>query len=248
MDVERPGPVISCINNSGGFVQSAMSEVDSPKLGNEVKAAIHEVRPDKIAANQSAGISGRIEIGHRRNRGITAGATAGKPQKHQAVHSAVPDFDGLELGNEVKAEIHDVRRDRTKVNQSVSLSGTIEVEHQAAGQDAGSQTRPKSPVPAVAGLDAGWAVKTAKKEAALAGVKAAGLSGTMKIERLSYGADQAAGIQARPRSPPKHRGATVGATAEKLEEQQATGQVVGSQTRPRSPRSEEVGGSLRRCN
>ena len=32
MDVERPGPVISCINNSGGFVQSAMSEVDSPKL------------------------------------------------------------------------------------------------------------------------------------------------------------------------------------------------------------------------
>ena len=151
------------------------------------------------------------------------------------MQSAVPDFDGLELGNEVKAEIHDVRRDRTKVNQSVSLSGTIEVEHQAAGQVVGSQTRPKSLVPAVAGLDAGWAVKTAKKEAALASVKAAGLSGTMEIERLSYAADQAAGIQARPRSSPRHRGATAGATAEKLEEHQATGQVVGSQTRPRSP-------------
>ena len=82
----------------------------------------------------------------------------GKPQEHQAVQSAVPDLDGLKLGNEVKAEIHDVRRDRTKVNQSVSLSGTMKVEHQAAGQVAGSQTRPKSPVPAVAGLDAGWAV------------------------------------------------------------------------------------------
>ena len=69
----------------------------------------------------------------------------------------------------------------------------------------------------------------------MAGVKAAGLSGTMGIERLSHAADQAAGIQARPRSPPRHRGATAGATAEKLEELQATGQVVGSQTRPRSP-------------
>ena len=121
------------------------------------------------------------------------------------MQSAVPDFDGLELGNEVEAEIHDVRRDRTKVKQSVSLSGTTEVEHQAAGQDAGSQTRPKSPVLAVAGLDAGWAVKTASNQAALAGVKAADLSGTMKIERLSYEADQTAGIQARPRSPPRQR-------------------------------------------
>ena len=156
-----------------------------------------------------------------RYRGITAGATAGKPQKHRAVQSAVPDVDGLELGNEVKAEIHDVRRDRTEVNQSVSLSGTIEVEHRAAGQVAGSQTRPKSLVPAVAVLDAGWAVKTAKKKAALASVKAAGPLGKMEIERLSYAADQAAGIQARPRSFPRHRGATAGATAEKLEEHQS---------------------------
>ena len=180
------------------------------------------------------GLSRTMEIGHGRNRGIAAGATAGKPREHQTVQSAVPDFDGLKLGNEVKAEIHDVRRDRTKVNQSVSLSGTVEVEHQAAGQVAGSQTRPESPVPAVAGIDAGWAVKTAKEEAALAGVRAAGLSGKMEIERLSYAADQAARIQARPRSPPRHRGSTAGATAEKLEHQ-ATGQVVGSPTRPRSP-------------
>ena len=55
---------------------------------------------------------------------------------------AVPEVDGPKLGNEVKAEIHDVRRDKTKVNQSAGLSGTIEVEHQAAGQVAGSQTRP----------------------------------------------------------------------------------------------------------
>ena len=174
---------------------------DGLKLGNEVKAEMYEVRRDKTKASQSAGLSGTMDIEHRRNRGITAGATAGKPQKHQAVQSAVPDVDGLELGNEVKAEIHDVRRDRTEVNQSGSLSGTIEVEHQAAGQVAGSQTRPKSLVPAVASLDADRAVKTAEKEAALAGVKAAGLSGTVEIECLRYAADQAAGIQARPRSP-----------------------------------------------
>ena len=77
----------------------------------------------------------------------------------------------------------------------------MEVEHQAAGQVAGSQTRPKSPGPAVAGLDAGWAVNTAENEAALAGVKVAGFSGTMEIERLSCAADQAAKIQARPGSP-----------------------------------------------
>ena len=69
----------------------------------------------------------------------------------------------------------------------------------------------------------------------MAGVRAAGLSGKMEIERLSHAADQAAGIQARPRSPPRHRGSTAGATAEKLEEHQATGQVVGSPTRARSP-------------
>ena len=66
-------------------------------------------------------------------------------------------------------------------------------------------------------------------------MRAAGLSGTMEIERLSYAADQAAGIQARPRSSPRHRFSAAGATAKKLEEHQATGQMVGSPTRPRSP-------------
>ena len=113
MDVERPGPVISCISNSGGFMQSAMPEVDSCKLGNEVKAAMHEVRRDKTEASQSAGLSGTMGIEHRGNVGVTAGATAGKPQEHQAVQSAVPDLDGLKLGNEVKAEIHDVRQDQS---------------------------------------------------------------------------------------------------------------------------------------
>ena len=204
-------------------------------------------RGDKTEANQSAGLSRRTEIGHRRNRGITAGATAVKPQKHQAVQSAVPDFDGLELGNEVKAETHDVRRDRTKVNESVSLSGTIEVEHQAAGQVAGSQTRPESPVPAVAGLDAGWAVKTAKKEAALAGVKAACLSGTMEIERLSYAADRCGNpgsTQKPPETQRRHRerdrGEAGGASGDR-----ASGRKSNS---TQKPRSKEVGGSLGRCN
>ena len=216
-------------------MQTDVPESDGPQLGNEAEAEARDVRRDKTEASQSAGLSRTTESERSRYSGIAAGATAGKPQEHQAVQSAVPDFDGLKLGNEVKAEIHDVRRDRTKVNQSVSLSGIMEVEHQAAGQVAGSQTLPKSRVPAVAGLDAGWAVKTAKKKAALTGVKAAGPSGTVEIERLNCAADQAAGIQARPRSPPRHRGSTAGATAEKLGEHQATGQVVGSQTRPRSP-------------
>ena len=139
-------------------MQSAVPESDGPKLGNEAEAEARGVRRDKTKASQSAGLPGTMEIEHR---------------------GAVPDFDGLKLGNEVKVEIHDVRRDKTKVGQSAELSGTMKVEHQAAGHVAGSQTRPKSPVPAVAGPDAGWAVKTAENEAALAGVKAAGLSGTM---------------------------------------------------------------------
>ena len=144
-------------------VQTAVPESDGPELGNEAEAEARDVRRDKTEASQSAGLSRTMEIERSRNRGIAAGAIAGKPQEHQALQSAVPDFDSLKLGNDVEAEIHDVRRDRTKVNQSVSFLGTMEVEHQAAGQVAGSPTRPKSPVPAVAGLDAGWAVKTAKR-------------------------------------------------------------------------------------
>ena len=103
-DAERPGPVISCISNSGGFMRNAMPEVDSLKLGNEVKAAIHEVRCDKTKSDQSAGLSGRLEIECLRNRGITAGATARKPQEHQA---------GAERLSRCRRP-----RARTKVNQS----------------------------------------------------------------------------------------------------------------------------------
>ena len=108
------------------------------------------------------------------------------------MQSAVPEFDGPKLGNEVKADVHDVRRDKTKVDQSAGLSGTMEIErpryggitagatagkaqeHQASGQVAGSQTRPRSPIPTAdqAGLDADLAAKMAEQEAALAGVKA----------------------------------------------------------------------------
>ena len=96
-------------------VQSAVSESNGPKFGNEAEAEMYEVRRDKTKASQSAGLSGTMEIEHRRNGGIAAGATAGKPQEHQAVQSAVPDLDSLKLGNEVKAEIQDVRRDKTKL-------------------------------------------------------------------------------------------------------------------------------------
>nr|ABV22340.1 calponin domain-containing protein [Noctiluca scintillans] len=126
-EAKNMGSVINCINNYGGFVQSAVPEFDGPKLGNEVKAEVHDVRRDKTKVDQSAGLSGTMEIERPRYGGVTAGATAGKPQ-----------------------------------------------EHQAAGQVAGSQTRPRSPIPTAdhAGLDADLAAKMAEKEAALAGVKA----------------------------------------------------------------------------
>ena len=78
--------------------------------------------------------------------------TAGKLQEHQAI----AEFDGLKLGNEVGSEANDVRRDKTKFDQSTGLSGTMEIERlsHAADQAAGIQTRPRSPTPAATGLDA----------------------------------------------------------------------------------------------
>ena len=70
-------------------MQSAMPKVDSPKLGNEVKAAIRGVGRDKTEANQSAGLSGRMDIGHRRNS-ITAGATAGNPRSIKRCRAPSP--------------------------------------------------------------------------------------------------------------------------------------------------------------
>ena len=37
-------------------------------------------------------------------------------------------YDGLKLGNEVKAEIHDVRRDKTRSDQLAGLPGTMDIE------------------------------------------------------------------------------------------------------------------------
>ena len=87
--------------------------------------------------------------------------------------NAVPEYESPKLGNEAEAEARDVRRDKTKFDQSAGLLGTVEVERlrYAAWQGAGSQARPRSPIPTVAGRDADWAVKTAEKEA-LDGVKA----------------------------------------------------------------------------
>ena len=199
-DHDDMGSVINCINNSGRFGQSAVLEFDGPKLGMEVEAQVHDVRPDETEANQSAGLSGTIEIERWRYRGAAAGATVGKPQEHQAVQSAVPDFDGLKLGNGVKAEIHDVRHDKTKSDQLVGLPGTMEIERLryrniAAGAAAG---RPQE------FLKHGNEVEAEAHDVRLDNTKvdqAAGMLGAMEVERLRYAAGQAAGRQARPISP-----------------------------------------------
>ena len=129
MEVERPGPVISCMNNCGRLLKVSCPKWIAPKLGNEVKSVIHEVRRDKTKSDQSAALSGRLGNRMPEEQRHYCGRDCGETQEHQAVQSAVPDLDGLKLGNEVKAEIHDVRRDKTKSDQSVSLSGTIKVEH-----------------------------------------------------------------------------------------------------------------------
>ena len=135
-------------------MQSAVPEFDGPKPGSEVKAEIHDVRRDKTKVSQSAGLSGTMEVERTRHRCI--GAIAGKPQEHQAVQSAVSEFDGLKLGNEVESEANDVRRDKAKFDQSAGLLGTVEIERlrYAADQAARIQARPTSPIPSATGLDA----------------------------------------------------------------------------------------------
>ena len=44
------------------------------------------------------------------------------------VRNTVSEYDGPKLGNEVKAEEHEVRRDKVKVDQLADLSGTMDVE------------------------------------------------------------------------------------------------------------------------
>ena len=155
-------------------VQSAVPDLDGLKLENEVKAEMHDVRRDKPKSDQLAGVPGTMDIERLRYRSSAAGAAVGKPQEF------------LKLGSEVEAEVHDVRLDSTKVDQSAGMLGAMDIERLrcAAWQAARSHARPRSPVPAIASLDVDRAVKTAEKEAALAGVKAAGLSGTMEVKCL----------------------------------------------------------------
>ena len=47
---------------------SAVPDFDGPKLGMEVNAEVHDVRRDKTEANQSAGLSGTMEVEHPRYR------------------------------------------------------------------------------------------------------------------------------------------------------------------------------------
>ena len=77
-DAKIVGPVINRTNNSGGLVRNAVSVCDGPKLGNEVKAEIHEVRRDKTEVEQLADLSGTMKADRPRYRGAAAGATAGK--------------------------------------------------------------------------------------------------------------------------------------------------------------------------
>ena len=57
----------------------------------QTTAEAHDVRRDKTETDQSAGLSGTREVEHLRYRGSTPGVTAGKPQEHQTVQSAVPE-------------------------------------------------------------------------------------------------------------------------------------------------------------
>ena len=63
------------------------------------------------------------------------------------MQSAVSDIDSVKLGKEVKTEAYDVRRDKTKFDQSAFLLGTMETERLrfAADQAAESQARPRAP-------------------------------------------------------------------------------------------------------
>ena len=58
-EAKNMGSVINCINNHGGFVQSAVPEFDGLKLGDEVKAEVEGVWRDKTKGGP---------VGRHRNR------------------------------------------------------------------------------------------------------------------------------------------------------------------------------------
>ena len=167
-EAKNPG---SANNNCGGHVQSSVPEFDGPKPGSEVKTEVHDVRRDKTKVIQSAGLN-RLGspmptadpagldadlMNAPRDTGVSESSRCGTPgEMNLGTVDAAPEVDGLKLGNEVKAEMHDVRRDTTKAGQSAGPSGTMEIERPryAAEQPTGVQARPRCPIPTATGLDA----------------------------------------------------------------------------------------------
>ena len=117
---DNMGSVINCINNSGRFGQSAVLEFDGPKLGMEVEAEVHDVRPDETEAYQSAGLSGTMEVERPRCGRKTANNFG------EFAQSAVSESDAVKLRNEVKAEARDVGCDRA-VQTAVPESDGLEL-------------------------------------------------------------------------------------------------------------------------
>ena len=241
-DVESTGLRDAFLAESSGFCapsstpsgQVPSTRSLSPPRPQHGRCACHgkSARRDKTKVDQAEGLSGTKETEHPRY--------------------AVPEFDGFKLGNDVKAEAHDVRRDHAVQNavsvcggpklrneveaeaQSADRVGTVEIERRryAAGQAAGRQVRPTSPIRFATALDADLAVKMAEKAentthftnavrdegvpesstcvGALRVDQVAGFSRTMEIERPRYG------------------GITPGANAEIPFVRQMAGQEAGS--------------------
>ena len=91
-EASNVGTMISCIDHHGGPAQNTVPKYESPKF--ETGVADH-VEKEAAKANQSVGLSRTMEVERPRYRGTTAGVTAGKPQKHQTVPSALAESDGL---------------------------------------------------------------------------------------------------------------------------------------------------------
>ena len=210
-------------------VQSAVSESDGPKLGNEVKA---EMRRDKRVGG-SLGTKDVELLGPVINCIHSS---------RRLVHNAVSMCDGPKLRNEVEAEA-----------QSADRVGTVEIERRryAAGQAAGRQVRPTSPIRTATGLDADLAVKMAEKAENTTHFTNAVRDEGVPESSTCVGAlreavaptaeqvnqvEQVAGLSRTMEiERPRYGGITPGANAEIPLLRQMAGQEAGSQTRPRSP-------------
>ena len=76
-------PTTQPTNQPRNIRQSAVSELDVLKLGNEVEAEANDVRPDKTKVDQSAGILGVMEIERLR---YAAGQAAGSQARPRSPH------------------------------------------------------------------------------------------------------------------------------------------------------------------